>query len=259
MSPKQPNALHIAIIPDGNRRWARARAWHPWKGHEKATENFESLSEWCRQDPRIAILTVWCFSTENWKREPEEVSKLMELLESYIQKERPNLQKKRTRLVHSGRLDRIPQSLAKLIQEVCAETAHFTDPAPHPSGLPGDLSSVAAAKEEALAESGASGAGFTLHLAVDYGGKDEILRALSRAKKPVSSEEELHALLDHPELPDIDLIIRTSGEQRTSNFCLWQSTYAEWVFIDKYFPDFTAQDLTQAVDDFSRRSRRFGA
>lgn len=223
---KQPNALHVAIIPDGNRRWARARTWHPWQGHEKAVENFRSITDWCQADPRIAVLTVWCFSTENWKRDPQEVAKLMTLLENYIEKERPTLQKKGIRLLHSGRKDRIPPSLAKLIRAVEEETKHFSD--------------------------------FTLHLAVDYGGRDEILRALSKAKKPVSSEEELRALLDHPELQDIDLIIRTSGEQRTSNFFLWQSTYAEWVFLEKHFPDFTTADLKEAVDGFAKRSRRFG-
>jgi undecaprenyl diphosphate synthase len=227
------------MIPDGNRRWAKARAWHPWQGHEKAVENFRTITDWCQADPRIGVLTVWCFSTENWKRDPQEVNKLMTLLEQYIEKERPNLQKKKTRLVHSGRTDRIPPSLATLIGEVCAETSHFT--------------------------------GFTLHLAVDYGGKDEILRALRkstaiapRENEPTSNEQRatesdlIHPLLDHPELPDIDLIIRTSGERRTSNFFLWQSTYAEWVFVDKLFPDFTTNDLKEVVDGFAKRSRRFG-
>lgn len=226
MPPDTSAPLHIAIIPDGNRRWARSRAWHPWQGHEKAVENFHTLYDWCRLDPRVSVLTVWCFSTENWKRDPQEVAKLMTLLEDYIRKERPTFPEKKTRLVHSGRKDRIPASLAALITDVEAETAQYAD--------------------------------FTLHLAVDYGGKDELVRGLQKAKKNISSEQEVRALLDHPDLPDIDLIIRTSGEQRTSNFFLWQSTYAEWVFLDKYFPDFTTQDLKGAVDDFAQRSRRFG-
>jgi len=242
---KEANALHIAIIPDGNRRWAKAHAWHPWQGHEKAIENFRSITDWCHADPRIAVLTVWCFSTENWKRDPQEVTKLMTLLENYIQKERPTLQKKGIRLVHSGRKDRIPPSLAALIKTVEDETAHFTELAPNPSA--------------------ASGAGFTLHLAVDYGGKDEILRALqkslsSKLTAPSSLDSDpIHEHLDHPELPEIDLIIRTSGEMRTSNFFLWQSTYAEWVFLEKHFPDFSTEDLKTAVDGFTKRSRRFGS
>jgi len=226
MPPKDPNALHIAIIPDGNRRWAKARAWHPWQGHEKAVENFRTITDWCRADPRIAVLTVWCFSTENWKRDPKEVAKLMTIFENYLQKERSTFHEKKTRLIHSGRKDRIPPSLASLITDVEAETKLYED--------------------------------FILDLAVDYGGKDEVIRGLAKAKNTVSSEQDLRALLDHPELPDLDLIIRTSGEQRTSNFFLWQSAYAEWVFLDKLFPDFTTQDLRTAVDAFAKRARRFG-
>ncbi len=233
--PKSPDAIHVAIIPDGNRRWARARAWHPWQGHEKAIENFRTITDWCRADPRIAVLTVWCFSTENWKRDPQEVAKLMTIFENYLQKERPTFQQKGTRLLHSGRKDRIPASLATLIADIEKETAHFSE--------------------------------FTLHLAVDYGGKDEIARAVekmlnqSRATSdqlPANSSDPIHKYLDHPELQDIDLIIRTSGEQRTSNFFLWQSAYAEWVFLDKLFPDFSTDDLKGAVDGFAKRSRRFG-
>ncbi len=224
-SPSAP--LHIAIIPDGNRRWAKKRSLLPWNGHEKAVENFRTLTEWCRNDPRIGILTVWCFSTENWKRENEEVQRLMQLLEDYLRRERKKFVEEKTRFLHSGRRDRIPPSLAKLIEEVIEETKDQTE--------------------------------FTLHLAVDYGGKDEILRAMAKTEGSKATEESLRAHLDQPDLPDIDLIIRTSGEQRTSNFFLWQSAYAEWEFVDKFFPDFSSQDLAKAVDDFSARARRFGS
>jgi len=133
MPPKDPNALHIAIIPDGNRRWARARAWHPWQGHEKAVENFRTITDWCRADPRISTLTVWCFSTENWKRDPKEISKLMTIFENYLQKERPTFQQKGTRLLHSGRKDRIPPSLAALIRTIEEETKHFPEFTLHPA------------------------------------------------------------------------------------------------------------------------------
>ena len=220
--------LHVAIIPDGNRRWAKQRALQPWKGHETAIENFRGITEWCRDDPRVGILTVWCFSTENWKRDPEEVSHLMKLYEDYLRNERREFVKKKTRFVHTGRLDRIPASLATLILEVQEETKDQT--------------------------------GFTLNLAVDYGGKDEIVRAIGKIKDPKTvTEESLRNLLDHPELPDIDLVLRTSGEQRTSNFFLWQSAYAEWVFLDKYFPDLTEKDMEAAVSDFAKRKRRFGS
>ncbi|MBM3227910.1 di-trans,poly-cis-decaprenylcistransferase [Candidatus Peribacteria bacterium] len=234
---KQDQALHLAIIPDGNRRWARAQALHPWKGHERAIDNFRGITEWCRNDPRVSVLTVWCFSTENWKRAPEEIAKLMTMLEEYLRKERKGFLEKKTHFVHSGRRDRIPPSLAKLIAEVEEETKDQRE--------------------------------FTLHLAVDYGGKDEILRAVSRyeeAKKrrngdapDLPEEDALRMYLDHPELPDIDLILRSSGEQRTSNFFLWQTTYAEWVFSEKLFPDITEKDLAEAVAELERRKRRFGA
>ncbi len=221
-SPMSTPLLHIAIIPDGNRRWAKAKSLLPWDGHQKAVDNFRTLTEWCRNDERIGVLTVWCFSTENWKRDPEEIEKLMTMLETYLAKERTEFQKNNTRFVHSGRRDRIPESLKNLIEEVENETDQCD--------------------------------GFTLNLAVDYGGKDEILRAIEKAQSTEFPEQ-----LDHPELPDIDLIIRTSGEHRTSNFFLWQSTYAEWDFLDKQFPEFTTNDLQNSVDKFASRSRRFGS
>lgn len=216
--------LHIAIIPDGNRRWAKKRTLKPWEGHKVAVENFRTLTDWCRQDPRVQTLTVWCFSTENWKRDPKEIAMLMKLLEDYLAKERSTFLENSTRFVHSGRKNRIPSSLADLIADVEKETKDQTE--------------------------------LTLHLAIDYGGKDEIVRALSRTDD--TSEEGIAAALDHPELPDIDLIIRTSGESRTSNFFLWQSAYAEWDFVDKFFPDFSVDDLCDCVNRFSERTRRFG-
>jgi len=226
MTPEQ--ALHVAIIPDGNRRWARTQGLHPQKGHEQAIENFREITKWCREDPRVSCLTVWCFSTENWKRSDEEVSKLMGMLEDYLRKEHEEFAERRTRFLHSGRRDRLPSSLATLMKEVEEETKENTN--------------------------------FTLHLAVDYGGKDEVLRAVQKLNSPSdATEENLRAHLDHPELPDIDLVIRTSGEQRTSNFFLWQSAYAEWVFCPKLFPDFNAKDVEQAVEAYERRGRRYGA
>ncbi len=222
-----PPPLHIAIIPDGTRRWAKRRALFPWKGHERAVENFRTLTEWCRDDPRVRTLTVWCFSTENWKRDPEEVAHLMKLLEDYLKRERATFLRDKTRFVHSGRLDRIPASLAQLMRDIMEETKDQTE--------------------------------LTLNLAVDYGGKDELIRAVQALPDPRhATEETIRAHLDHPELPDIDLVIRTSGEQRTSNFFLWQSAYAEWLFVDMFFPDFTTDDLAHAVEDFSQRTRRFG-
>src|SRR3989338_5655306 len=225
--------MHLAIIPDGNRRWAKSKNLHSWKGHEQAIENFRSITEFCRKDRRIDILTVWCFSTENWKRDPKEIAELFRMLENYLSKERKGFIKEHTRFVHSGHRDRIPKTLSTLITEVEQETLDQTE--------------------------------FTLHLAIDYGGKDEILRAIQRmachgepsVMVSPTNHDTLRPYLDHPPLPDIDLIIRTSGEQRTSNFFLWQSTYAEWIFSEKFFPDFSVTDLTTALDTYAERQRRY--
>lgn len=226
--------LHLAIIPDGNRRWAKEHKLEAvWKGHEKAVENFRTLTDWCRKDPRVNVLTVWCFSTENWKRDKKEISMLMTMLEEYLRKEGRELKENHTRFVHSGRRDRIPTSLRTLIEQTEEATKDET--------------------------------GFTLHLAVDYGGKDEVVRAIEklhtqtvRASLPAVTEESIRQHLDHPELPAIDIILRSSGEQRTSNFFLWQSAYAEWIFSPKYFPDIGVDDLDAALKEYERRKRRFG-
>lgn len=233
--------LHLAIIPDGNRRWARERSLLPWNGHERAIGNFRSILEWCRAHPRIGILTLWCFSTENWKRSSDEIAVLMRLYEDYLRAEQPKFREERTRLLHSGRRDRIPKSLAELLRELEEETNTFND--------------------------------FTLHLAIDYGGRDEILRAVRRSAgtengqrtalgsnrtQAEMTDESFRAHLDHPELPDIDVILRTSGERRTSNFFLWQTTYSEWIFTEKLFPELSTDDLAAALEEFERRKRRFG-
>ncbi len=227
--------LHLAIIPDGNRRWAREKGFmNVWKGHEVAVDNFRTLTDWCRKDPRVSALTVWCFSTENWKREPREIAELMTMLESYLKKEAKDLRENHTRFLHSGRRDRIPESLKKIIEQTEHETKNET--------------------------------GFTLHLAVDYGGKDEVTRAVNKlcaTRYPLPAdftfeESDIRSAIDHPELPDIDVILRSSGEQRTSNFFLWQSAYAEWIFSPKYFPDIGVDDLDEALQEYEKRKRRFG-
>ena len=229
MSSTSPTSgLHIAIIPDGNRRWAKAQSLLPWKGHEQSKENFDAIVEWCRKDPRVTTLTIWCFSTENWKRDPKEVEKLMDLLKTHLTEQRERFMKHGIRVVHSGRTDRFSSSLSSLIKEISEETDQNTE--------------------------------FTLHLAIDYGGKDEVMRAIQRMESTKGiTEESIAQHLDHPELPDIDLIIRTGGEHRTSNFFLWQSAYAEWFFSPKLFPDFTEENVNEALEDFVSRSRRKGA
>ncbi len=219
--------LHLAIIPDGNRRWAKARALLPWNGHEKAVGNFRGLMDWCKASKKIGVMTIWCFSTENWKRSPEEVKHLMDVFEEYLKRERENFHKENVRFVHSGRRDRIPATLKTLIEEIERETA--------------------------------GNGPFTLHLAIDYGGRDAVVRAVKRLPAGSDiSEEAIRNAVDHPELPDIDLIIRTSGEQRTSNFFFFEASYAEWFFLEKHFPDLTETDLADAVSSLAERKRRFG-
>ncbi len=227
MSPEKK--LHLAIIPDGNRRWAREKGFlNVWKGHEVAVENFRTLTDWCRDDGRASTLTVWCFSTENWKRPKAEIDALMKMLETYLRREREEFIQKKTRFVHSGRRDRIPATLKALIEE----TEEYT-------------------KDQT---------GFTLHLAVDYGGMDEVTRAVRKLGDTKSvAEADIRAGFDHPELPEIDVILRSSGEQRTSNFFLFQSAYAEWVFSPKYFPDISVTDLDETLKEYDRRKRRFGS
>ncbi len=220
--------LHVAVIPDGNRRWAKKRLLQPWKGHESGAENFERLLDWAREDGRIGTFTIWCFSTENWKRSPEEVEKLMEIFANYLREKTEELYEKNVRIVHSGRRDRFSPALREQLDRAIERTKDRT--------------------------------GFTLQLAVDYGGKDELVRAFSRIPAGTAvTEDGVRGALDHPELPDVDLVIRTSGEKRTSNFFLWQTAYAEWLFLEKHFPDVTTEDLRKAVDDFASRQRRFGA
>lgn len=219
--------LHLAIIADGNRRWAKAQGWLPWKGHEYALQNFHQIVDWCRADGRIGTLTIWGFSTENWKRESFEVEKLMSLFEQFMVEEREDLIRDQIRFTHTGRRDRIPASLAQIFAECEEETKSFT--------------------------------GFGLNLAIDYGGRDEVTRAVRKLTDPKNATEDMiRSHLDHPEIPDIDLIIRTSGEQRTSNFFLWQSTYAEWFFIPTHFPELSGKEIDECLVAFEKRSRRFG-
>ncbi len=238
-----PTPLHIAIIPDGNRRWAKQHGMLPWKGHEKSAENFESLVEWARKNPRISTFTLWAFSTENWKRDSAEVQALMQLFSKYLTSKRESFMENDIRFTHTGRRDRLSSALKKLIEDIQAQTNANT--------------------------------ALTLNIALDYGGRDEVVRAIDRihgsrrfkppattgTKPPVTTEIDeatIRAHLDHPEIPDMDLIIRTSGEMRTSNFALWQSTYAEWMFVDTYFPDFGTDDLEKAIEQYDGRKRRFG-
>lgn len=221
------SSLHVAIIPDGNRRWAKARKLRPWRGHEQAMENSRGVIDWAYQDPRVDYLTFWGFSTENWNRSEIEIRHLMAIYERFLRDEAAKFIEKQTRFVRTGRTDRIPASLNATIARLEQDTVDFDR--------------------------------FVLNFALDYGGKDEIVRAISRIPNVHDvTEESFRSFLDHPEIPDIDIIIRTSGEQRLSNFFMWQGAYAELFFVNKLYPDFTSADLEQILDEYAQRQRRFG-
>jgi undecaprenyl diphosphate synthase len=224
-------ARSVAIIMDGNGRWASARGLPVAEGHREGARALRRTVE-AAIDLGIASLAVYAFSTENWARPADEVESIMELLDETIDRELPDLAKQGVRTRFFGRRDRIPARLQEKMAALEAETA---------------------ANDR-----------LQLWIAFDYGGRAELVEAARRlledgvAPEDVS-EEDLAARLHAPELRDPDLVIRTSGEQRLSNFLLWQSAYAELVFTDTLWPDFGEDALRAALDEYASRARRFGA
>ncbi len=218
---------HVAIIMDGNRRWAKERGLPAFEGHRRGSLAFEKLVSKARK-MGINCLSTWAFSTENWKRSKEEVDKLFEIIEGMARKYMDRCGKEKVRFVHIGRKDRIPSALKNLIIKAEEDTKKFTD--------------------------------FTIVLAIDYGGHDELLRAIDKTikKKEALTGENIEKNLDTAELPQIDYIIRTGGEKRLSGFMSWQCAYAELFFTNTYFPAFTPKKFEEAIEEFSRRVRRFG-
>lgn len=223
---------HIAIIPDGNRRWARERGLPTFYGHKKGFDQSIELSRKSRE-LGIKVLTFWAFSTENWQRSRKEVNYLMQLYSQMIDKNLKIAQEEKIRIIHLGRKDRISKDLTEKISQAEKKTINFKK--------------------------------YYLTIALDYGGKDEIIRAIERSKNQKSkiknlNEENFNQFLDTKDLPypNPDLVIRTSGEVRTSGFMIWQTAYSEWIFYPKYFPDFTSKDLEKCLIEYSNRQRRFG-
>jgi undecaprenyl diphosphate synthase len=223
---------HVAIIPDGNRRWARERNLPTFEGHRRGFDNMLNVGKKARERG-VKIFTLWAFSTENWKRTVEEVGYLMKLYEQVIDAQIKTALKDEIRIVHLGRKDRIPFSLRKKIMQAEEETAHFDK--------------------------------YFFVVGLDYGGRDEVVRAImkaSHAKKSLSrfDEKEMNSYLDTSVLPhpEPDLIIRTSGEERLSGFMMWQAAYSEYIFTKKYCPDFYPKDFELCLDEYERRKRRFG-
>ena len=221
---------HLAVIMDGNRRWAQARGLPAVEGHRRGYETLKKAVEWCL-GRQIKYLTVWAFSTENWQRSEEEVNFLMELLKLAFVKELPFLQEKNVKLKIIGERKNLSSEIKEIISQ--AELATLNNTA------------------------------MSLIVAFNYGGRDELVRAVKKIiQQGVAAKEATGDLisqqLDTAGLPDPDLVIRTSGEQRLSGFLPWQSAYSELYFMPKYWPEFTEQDLDQAITEFKRRQRKFG-
>ncbi len=235
-SVQQPRVLpvHIGIIMDGNGRWAKKRGLPRSAGHRAGAGNFRTITRYASQIG-VKFLTVYAFSTENWKRPQEEVGALLTLFRQYLEEALRDFMDENIRVRFIGDVSRFPKELRKLIQEV----------------------------EEASAEK----TGMVLNLAMNYGGRSELVRAArllacdvkaGKLREEEIDEDALSGYLYTAGQPDPDLIIRPSGEERLSNFLLWQSAYAEFVYFDILWPDFRTQDLERAISIYSSRKRRFG-
>lgn len=224
---------HIAIIMDGNGRWAQKRGLPRTAGHAAGCETFRNISNYCKEIG-VKYLTVYAFSTENWKRAKEEVDTIMGLMETYLREAIRDMQKNQVRIRFFGDLSRLSPGLQKLAEEAVAASNEFKTQA---------------------------------NICLNYGGRDEIVRAArafaqkcaaGEADAADLTEEMFSGMLYSADVPDPDLIIRPSGEVRTSNFLLWQSAYSEYYFTDVLWPDFDAAELEKAIASFNSRSRRFG-
>lgn len=231
---KENMPQHIAIIMDGNRRWAKEKGIETKLGHKAGAENLEKLANFAN-DIGLKYLTVYAFSTENWKRTKEEVGALMVLLKSYVDKflKRANTNNIKIRVL--GDLERLDSGLRESIDEIVEKSSNNT--------------------------------GLTLNIAFNYGGRDEITNAVKHIAKDVENGKMKINEIDEQVIsnklytcgePDPDLLIRTGGELRISNFLLWQLAYTEFLFVDKYWPDFSEEDLLNAIHTFQTRKRRFG-
>jgi undecaprenyl diphosphate synthase len=221
----------VAIIMDGNGRWAAARSLPVAEGHREGARALRRTVE-AAIDLGVESLAVYAFSTENWARPPDEVESILELMDETIDRELPDLARQGVRTRFVGRRDRVPERLREKMARLEERTAH---------------------NDRLL-----------LWIAFDYGSRSELVEAARRLvadgiEPEDVTEEALAKRLDAPELPDPDLVIRTSGEQRLSNFLLWQSAYSELVFTETMWPDFGEQGLRAALDEYARRGRRFGA
>jgi undecaprenyl diphosphate synthase len=221
---------HIGLILDGNRRWAKAQGLPTLEGHRQGYKNLETITD-AAQQRGVEYISAYIFSTENWSRAKDEVGYLMDLALKMVTHDLKHLHEKGVRVVWAGSKERVSAKLLKAIQNAERTTKDNT--------------------------------GITLVLCFNYGGQREIAEAVQRiisegVEAADITEELIAKYLYHPEVPPIDLIIRTSGEQRISNFMLWRAAYSELYFIDKHWPAFTPEDLDEALAEYARRGRRFG-
>jgi undecaprenyl diphosphate synthase len=220
---------HLAIIMDGNGRWAKSRGQQRTSGHKKGAEALRRTLDACR-DAGIRYLTIYAFSSENWKRPAEEIQDLMQLLRHYLEHELATLHRNNVRLRFIGDLMKLDNDIRRIVDEASEQTKGNN--------------------------------AFNLTVALSYGGRQEIVRAVKKLADAGHlediTEDDLSAALDTADLPEPDLLIRTGGEQRISNFLLWQSAYTEFYFTDTLWPDFDATELQNALQDYAKRERRYG-
>lgn len=225
---------HIAVIMDGNGRWAKKRLMPRTMGHRSGMSTLRKTVEAC-VDLKIHVLTVFAFSTENWKRPQQEIDYLMALLIEFLQKEIDELHSQNVKVQVVGDYNELPDRCVSQVKMACEMTKNNT--------------------------------GLVFNIAINYGARDELVRAARKAAEMVANgqitadeinETTINQLLYTTEIPDPDLLIRTAGEMRLSNFLLWQIAYAELWFTDVLWPDFTRENLMQAIYDYQHRNRRFG-
>ncbi len=229
---KETGALprHVAIIMDGNGRWAKQRGLPRTAGHKEGLSSAKKIIAKAAE-LGIKYVTLYTFSTENWKRAQEETGFLMGLIKGHLRAEFQFYKDNKIKIDHAGDLSGLPEDVQTEIINAKKDTEHFT--------------------------------GTTCILAINYGSRDEIVRGIKKLiKNNVSpeqiTEEMISKSLDNPQVPDVDLMIRTGGEQRLSNFLLWQCAYAEFIFTDTLWPDYTEEEFTQDIYKFQKRNRRFG-
>lgn len=230
----KPLPAHVAIIMDGNGRWARKRLLNRVKGHERGTETVRTIVKASREIG-IRYLTLYAFSTENWQRPKTEVTALMTLLKNFLKSERQEMLDQNIRLNTIGDTAKLPTGVREILQQTMAATAGNT--------------------------------GLTLTLALSYGGRTELVNMVQEIATAVSqgeadpnaiSEQMIAGALDTRGIPDPDIMIRTSGEMRISNFLLWQLAYTELFFTDTLWPDFTRDEFEQIMQAYQKRDRRYG-